>query len=282
MLRKRSRSVHKDPSKEHLMPQTTSCSPFPNVPGLLVGFISKGSSDCGAVWSPTPAGIHGRLKCWDSSRVGLRLLDCLIDDEETKPCGKASGHSGNRNIVFGSQMRNNASAHDYGILSQPQFGSSKPHSCSSGLVTKSFNNAKNYLNSEVRPNSNFQKVLGSLPIAFGSSHRLLSTLSSSEIEQSEDYTCIISHGPSPKLTHIFGDCILESHITGSPSLKKSSHKEEEDSLSCSSCKLLMHCVCCDQERLMEEKMEKPRIFSAASSGSSYHEEILLDEMTSAS
>ncbi|KAG6483249.1 FCS-Like Zinc finger 8-like [Zingiber officinale] len=285
MLRKRSRPVHKDQSKEHFMSQKASCSPFPNAPGLLVGFTSKGSSDCGAVWSPTPAGIHGRLKCWDSSRVGLGLLDFLNDDEETKPCGKASGHSGNRNIVFSSQMRNNASTHDYGILSQPQFQSPKPHSGSSGLVTKSFNNVKNYLNSEVQPESNFQKVLGS-------SHRLLSTISSSEMERSEDYTCIISHGPSPKLTHIFGDCILESHIIGSPSLKKSGHKEE-DSLSCSSCKekleegkdifmcssnkALCSCVCCGQERLMEEK-EKPRIFSAATPGSSDHEEILLDEM----
>ncbi|KAG7020350.1 Protein MARD1 [Cucurbita argyrosperma subsp. argyrosperma] len=35
-------------------------------------------------------------------------------------------------------------------------------------------------------------------------------LSASEIELSEDYTCVISHGPNPKTTHIYGDCILES------------------------------------------------------------------------
>lgn len=33
----------------------------------------------------------------------------------------------------------------------------------------------------------------------------------SEIELSEDYTCVITHGPNPKVTHIFCDCVLECH-----------------------------------------------------------------------
>lgn len=268
----------------------SSSSSFLHVPGSLVGFASKGSSDCGAVWSPTSpldkvssspgsgsgsgsasptlAGTNGRLKCWDSSRVGLGLLDSGNEDEENRPWGKASGHFGNRNIVFGLQMKNNVSTHkkslphNYGILSQPHFGSPKPHSgspglnieskeaklhhqefeflrscsvdtgCSSSLTTESSNNVTNHLNSEAQSASNFEKVLGSLPIYFGASHGLLSTLSASEIEQSEDYTCIISHGPNPKMTRIFGDCILESHFIGSSSFKKSDSKEEEDSLSC--------------------------------------------------
>lgn len=43
---------------------------------------------------------------------------------------------------------------------------------------------------------------------------ILEGLSVSEIELSEDYTCIIAHGPNPKTTHIFGDCILECHTNG--------------------------------------------------------------------
>lgn len=314
----------------------SSSSSFLHVPGSLVGFASKGSSDCGAVWSPTSpldkvssspgsasgsgsptlAGTNGRLKCWDSSRVGLGLLDSGNEDEENRPWGKASGHFGNRNIVFGLQMKNNVSTHkkslphDYGILSQPHFGSPKPHSgspglnieskeaklhhqefeflrscsvdtgCSSSLTTESSNNVTNHLNSEAQSASNFEKVLGSLPIYFGASHGLLSTLSASEIEQSEDYTCIISHGPNPKMTRIFGDCILESHFIGSSSFKKSDSKEEEDSLSCCGNKALCSSgYCCDQERLMEQKME---LFSAGSACSSFHEESLLDEMTLAS
>lgn len=34
-------------------------------------------------------------------------------------------------------------------------------------------------------------------------------LSVSEMELSEDYTCVISHGPNPKTTHIFDDCVVE-------------------------------------------------------------------------
>ncbi|CAH2060621.1 unnamed protein product [Thlaspi arvense] len=32
-----------------------------------------------------------------------------------------------------------------------------------------------------------------------------------EMEMSEDYTCIISHGPNPKTTHIYGGRVLECH-----------------------------------------------------------------------
>ncbi|XP_010526185.1 PREDICTED: protein MARD1-like [Tarenaya hassleriana] len=35
--------------------------------------------------------------------------------------------------------------------------------------------------------------------------------SANDIELLEDYTCIISHGPNPKTTHIYGDQILECH-----------------------------------------------------------------------
>lgn len=34
---------------------------------------------------------------------------------------------------------------------------------------------------------------------------------SADIELSEDYTCVITHGPNPKTTHIYSDCILGCH-----------------------------------------------------------------------
>ncbi|CAL0319189.1 unnamed protein product [Lupinus luteus] len=48
-------------------------------------------------------------------------------------------------------------------------------------------------------------------LSITSSNDFIKSLSASEIELSEDYTCVISHGPNPKTTHIFGDCILETH-----------------------------------------------------------------------
>ncbi|CAN4093372.1 unnamed protein product [Withania somnifera] len=35
-------------------------------------------------------------------------------------------------------------------------------------------------------------------------------LSLREMESSEDYTCVITHGPNPKTTHIFDNCVVES------------------------------------------------------------------------
>ncbi|KAI4316249.1 hypothetical protein L6164_024247 [Bauhinia variegata] len=43
------------------------------------------------------------------------------------------------------------------------------------------------------------------------SNEFMGSLSASEIELSEDYTCVTSHGPCPKTTHIYGDCILETY-----------------------------------------------------------------------
>ncbi|GAU47840.1 hypothetical protein TSUD_306510 [Trifolium subterraneum] len=56
------------------------------------------------------------------------------------------------------------------------------------------------------------------------SNEILKSLSATEIELSEDYTCVISHGPNPKTTHIFGDCILETR----PDLFIKNHFKDEE------------------------------------------------------
>ncbi|XP_075524152.1 FCS-Like Zinc finger 8-like [Primulina tabacum] len=43
-------------------------------------------------------------------------------------------------------------------------------------------------------------------------------LSLKEMEMCEDYTRVISHGPNPKTTHIFDDCIVESCCGNDPEL----------------------------------------------------------------
>ncbi|CAH2068016.1 unnamed protein product [Thlaspi arvense] len=50
-----------------------------------------------------------------------------------------------------------------------------------------------------------------------------------EMALSEDYTCIISHGPNPKTTHIFGDCILDCDPKEFGGLEK--HQAHHDSFS---------------------------------------------------
>ncbi|CAI9759660.1 unnamed protein product [Fraxinus pennsylvanica] len=56
-----------------------------------------------------------------------------------------------------------------------------------------------------------QKNLSSIPESTGSGTGLIGNIPPSEIELSEDYTCVRTHGPNPKVTHIFGDCVLECH-----------------------------------------------------------------------
>ncbi|KAK3001421.1 hypothetical protein RJ639_020710 [Escallonia herrerae] len=70
-------------------------------------------------------------------------------------------------------------------------------------------------------NSQFQGT----PTAFGSVNPCIQTkgsLSLSEMELSEEYTCVISHGPSPRTTHIYDNCIVESccGVTRVSELKK--------------------------------------------------------------
>jgi hypothetical protein len=42
------------------------------------------------------------------------------------------------------------------------------------------------------------------------------SLSLSEMELSEEYTCVISHGPNPRTTHIFNNCIVEENYCSLP------------------------------------------------------------------
>ncbi|KAK4717481.1 hypothetical protein R3W88_015819 [Solanum pinnatisectum] len=48
-----------------------------------------------------------------------------------------------------------------------------------------------------------------------------------EMESSEDYTCVITHGPNPKTTHIFDNCIIES-CCGVRKLRENSCKKDKD------------------------------------------------------
>lgn len=70
----------------------------------------------------------------------------------------------------------------------------------------------------------------SIPASGGSGQGFIGSLSASEIELSEDYTCVISHGPNPKTTHIYGDCILECHSNELVNLNKNEEYKVASSL----------------------------------------------------
>ncbi|CAN4127856.1 unnamed protein product [Withania somnifera] len=53
--------------------------------------------------------------------------------------------------------------------------------------------------------------LSAIPTSVSSNTSLVGSISASDIELSEDYTCVKTRGPNAKVTHIFCDCILGCH-----------------------------------------------------------------------
>lgn len=61
--------------------------------------------------------------------------------------------------------------------------------------------------------------------ANGSLYSPTAALTLSEMELSEDYTCVISHGPNPRTVRIYDNCVVEScnGVVGMTDLKKESN-----------------------------------------------------------
>lgn len=155
----------------------------------------------------------------DSKGIGLVLVDILTDhktiEENSKSsltCSSSSSASpskpsNNKMVVFGTKLRvqipplppSNVSPTNQSPRSPVEFGiktkntqlSSPTGSANSGTQTKD------------------------------SPRVVTGCLSASEMELSEDYTCVISHGPKPKTTHIFDNCIIESYYSFSDKMTNS-------------------------------------------------------------
>ncbi|KAF2301302.1 hypothetical protein GH714_022497 [Hevea brasiliensis] len=286
-------------------------STFFNFPGFFVGFGSRGSSDSDSIRSPTSLDFsffsnlsnsfsqksrsptqNGHQKKWDCSKVGKSDSDAVFGNDgvrlEPKPFEISSPISLSPTSPLSSK-KFCSDSRTTTITSLPQF---------SGGCTQTDNS------SEIKSSS--------LPVPIGSSHGCVGSLSAREIELSEDYTCIISYGPNPKTTHIFGDCILECHTNEMSNFDKTqnlgselpqeanclelegptSHPSNEFLSFCYSCKKKLEkgddiyinrgekafCSfdCHSEEIFAEDETEKTCDDSPKSSpASSYHEDIFL-------
>lgn len=110
--------------------------------------------------------------------------------------------------------------------------------------------------------------------AGGSPNFSTSCLSWSEMELSEDYTCVISHGPNPKTTRIFDNCIVES-CCGVVALSDLKH---EYNLSSPSQSFLSSCHTCNKHLGHGNDIYMYRGEKAFCSNECRCEEIFLDEM----
>ncbi|VAH15171.1 unnamed protein product [Triticum turgidum subsp. durum] len=212
------------------------------VPRLLVGLAAakRGTPDCDSTARSPKSPLEHRAfpalggsllgsprspRSWDSQRVGLGgLVDTLAE-----PAADA------KNRLLGFQMRPTklqCLAKSYTSLpkdmpkdcghAQPELGEVEVAGAGGMSVpcTRFYGDVKS--GPEVIVSSGAQlgfsnhsvdrakfPASGSLPVSIGGPRRYIGSVSAMEVEQSEDYTCIIAHGSNPKTTRIFGDCILE-------------------------------------------------------------------------
>lgn len=199
----------------------TKTTPFPRLFTAFTSFKSFTEND--AVASPTstldtkpfsvfknPFGPESP-KTHEPKRTGLAIVDSLIQDEP----GFSRPRSGS--ILFGSQLR----------IRVPD----SPRSSSDfGTKTK---------NSPISPQPEEKKISGS---GLGSARILTGYFSTSDMELSEDYTCVTCHGPNPRTIHIFDNCIVESQpgvvfFRSSDPVHESNHLPPDSFLSsCCNCK----------------------------------------------
>ncbi|OWM69819.1 hypothetical protein CDL15_Pgr025668 [Punica granatum] len=184
-------------------------SPFFSLPRLFTA--SNPSPEAEPVISPTSTldskPFSGLTSFWSEASTprtpepenkmvvigSLGLVEVLKDEEQndSKP---------SKMVLFGSQLRIQvpplppsalSPASDYSPRSPSEFG----------IKTR---------NSQSLSPSLVKQSASSPPKVAANSPRPLSASEITEMESSEDYTCVISYGPNPKTVHIFGDCIVES------------------------------------------------------------------------
>ncbi|XP_050382153.1 FCS-Like Zinc finger 10 [Argentina anserina] len=206
---------------------------------------------------------NGNHKKWDCRKSGLGIVNSLLD--ETKATSEALGSSKRKTIIFRPQVGKNNShssklssgSENYSMRSQslprnytirplsettslnPQL---KPYkvNVSSGIMglpvgSEQSKNIAPFLLNSSRDSSKNVSMQGesslsfkpsSLPVPIVSNPQYASSIPAREMELSEDYTCIISHGPNPKTTHIFCDCILECNTKDLNNVDKETFETE--------------------------------------------------------
>ncbi|PIA44963.1 hypothetical protein AQUCO_01700498v1 [Aquilegia coerulea] len=277
MLKKRSRGAT---SKQALMVDCDSLlsptnkytkpnmSSFFNSPLLFTGLSTKGLSETDALKSPTStldadgklfSGLanpfwtdknistnkspkepclenkHPWVKKLDSRGVGLGLVDALNDENSDQNIFKPSS----RMVLFGSQLK----------IQIPSLSPAPPSSAEYPQSPGDFGIKTRNSQLELLSASPRKSPFGSVSSGVESSPRVFTgCLSASEMESSEDYTCVITHGPNPKTTHIFDDCIVEDccGIVGFSALRNESWLLSDQSSSPSN-DFLSFCYTCKKD-----------------------------------
>uniref|UniRef100_A0A7N0R9W1 FLZ-type domain-containing protein n=1 Tax=Kalanchoe fedtschenkoi TaxID=63787 RepID=A0A7N0R9W1_KALFE len=177
----------------------------------------------------------------ESNKVGLSILDSL----ETDSASRKQTQPETRMVLFGSHLKIQIPLHPY----SGDFGI-KTRVCQLGVPHRS-------------PKEEIKIKTVKSPSLF---------LSPAEMELSEDYTCVISHGPNPRATHIYDNCVVERCCGVARSLSASrsgSNQLPNDFLS--------FCYTCRKELRIGEDVYMYKGEKAFCSSECRYEEMLLDE-----
>ncbi|KAM0944095.1 putative Zf-FLZ domain, FCS-Like Zinc finger 8/MARD1 [Dioscorea sansibarensis] len=213
----------------------------PNQSKLLSSILSQRSSSLESETSMSPTSIleskpFSAIKTprknlhWDNfgtKGIGLGIIDSLTNDETNQKFS-------NKMIVFGTQLKIQ--------IPRPQSISIEPLNSpiEFGIKTKEMQLAL------------YSPAASRVPETI-----FTGCLSRREMELSEDYTCIITHGPNPKTTHIFDNCIIESCVDRLIPPKKNdkvcAEQSEEPVVVYPSESFLSHCYSCKKSIALGEE-----------------------------
>lgn len=225
MLRNRSRAVT---SKQVLMADHTSQSSptqknYTKAPSFFGSprfraFTIKGHSETDSLISPTsildskpfpfatpfsydqnqpktPKVVSANKSSWhkpEPKGIGLALLETFNDEKLEDNASKPNSGK----VLFGTKLKVQIPPFPASVLSPTQSPKSP-----ADFKIKTRNSQSSAIGSA---NSGIQTEYSN------SSQAPTGCSSVSEMELSEDYTCVISRGPNPRTTHIFDNCIVES------------------------------------------------------------------------
>ncbi|XP_057780803.1 FCS-Like Zinc finger 8-like [Salvia miltiorrhiza] len=178
----------------------------------------------------TPSKPHTICKQTETEAIGLALIDSLNQENKSENSSKPI----NRMALFGSNLK----------VQIPASGGASPPVEVRSPLDFGIKTRNSHLSGDT-PAREFSRQL-----------------SLKEMELSEDYTRVITHGPNPKTTHIFDDCIVESCI-GEHVFISHHNKMESSSVSrssshsfeslCPICKDSDEKACCSNECQFEER-----------------------------
>ncbi|KAK8556042.1 hypothetical protein V6N13_070113 [Hibiscus sabdariffa] len=192
----------------------------------------------------------------DSKGIGLAIVDSLKDDCFDPSLSKP--------VLFGSQLR--VQIPSLPNVVSPAESPRTPPEFSIKTRTSQLSSLSSVFSPPVVKSN---ETLNSPRVFIGGS------FSASEMELSEDYTCVITHGSNPRTTHIFDDCIVETccGVVSSKGENGSSFQPENFLSFCFTCrknlspgkdiyiyrgeKAFCSEECRYQEMMLEEGTEKP-------------------------